>query len=400
MKSPVKFKINTQNIAQNRERNIQFEECRINLWQKDNEPVNTIRVQITLGDVKMELLPSKGLSVGDVSINEVPILWKSPTDLHDPDTIDLTSREILINGEVKDGFTFLKTFAGGIEFYGMKNWGMPWRNPVTGELYLLHGETSNVPMDEVFGVLFEDRLEITGTIIYRNFNFAKGDKWYLCGEPTFAITHTIVIPREGHWFKSVIKATNITQNVLTPDWGYHVTLRPEKGSRLIVPSRSIEERSGNRVPDDFEFWNPAEDPLIRKEDGIIHKGLKLYSKNGKSVNKCLMLYPSGRGISVTFPPSPYFQTWFCCGGANSAEFTYAETGRPVFNRNWDAQGIEFGSSALDHNGNIDREVAYKQILSPGESFENEIIIKLLTEAQKKLLYTDIMDYNQFRSINE
>jgi hypothetical protein len=107
-----------------------------------------------------------------------------------------------------------------------------------------------------------------------------------------------------------------------------------------------------------------------------------------------MLYPSGRGISVSFPPSPYFQTWFCNGGANSTEFSYAETGEPVFRKNWDSQGIEPGSSALDHNGKIDSNVAYEKYLAPGESLENKVEVEVLSEEQADLLYKDILNYNE------
>ncbi len=41
----------------------------------------------------------------------------------------------------------------------------------------------------------------------------------------------------------------------------------------------------------------------------------------------------------------------------------------VFKRNWDGQGIEIGSSALDHDGNVDPEVPETRALEPGESLE-------------------------------
>jgi hypothetical protein len=391
------FAIKCRNILLNKETKIQVGNFTIEIIHRENEPDNALRIQVERENLRVELLPSKGLSVGEAFMNEIPIFWEPPTELIDPDRLDLISREILVNQKEIDGFTFLKTFLGGIEFYGMKNWGMPRIDQSTGELFLLHGETSNIPVDELNGVLYADRLELSGKFFYREFDFISGKPWYLSGDPLYEITNTIVIPNVGASFKTIAKVKNITNEILEPDWGYHITFRPENGSKLIVPSASAEDRHGDKMPDDIEVWHPAENPQIRTETGIIHKGLKLYRNDNKNVNKCLMLYPSGRGISVCFPPSPYFQTWFCNGGANSTEFSYAETGEPVFKKNWDSQGIEPGSSALDHNNKIDPNVEYKKYLAPNESFENEVEVELLSEEQADLLYKDIMDNNKTRT---
>ena len=390
MKASFIFSIQARHLSLNKETKFKMKDFTVEILHRDNEPENALRIQIFRENLKVELLPSKGLSIGEVFVMDIPVLT-------DPDKLNLISREILVNHKEIDGFTFLKTFMGGIEFYGMTNWGMPRFDQSSGELHLLHGETSNIPVDEVTGVLYHDRLEMSGKFIFRKFDFISGNPWYNSGSPLYEITNTIVIPKGGTSIKTIVKVKNITNEIQEPDWGYHITFRPENGSRLVVPSRSVEERVGNKVPDDFETWRPAKNSQIRTETGIIHKDLKLYMEKNKTVNKSLMVYPSGRGISVIFPPSPYFQTWFCNGGANSTEFSYAETGDAVFKKNWDAQGIEIGSSALDHNGKIDSNVEYNKYLAPDESFENEVEIELLTEEQTALLYKDIINYNKFRT---
>lgn len=396
MKKRTTFSIQARNLVLNKETELRVGNFSVEIIHRDYEPENALRIQVVRDQLKIELLPSKGLSIGEFFIGDIPVFWEPPTALIDPDKLNLISREILVNQKEIDGYTFLKTFLGGIEFYGMKNWGMPRTDETTGELYLLHGETSNIPLEQVTGVLFDDRLELSGKFIYRNFDFSSGDTWYKSGKPLYEITNTVVIPKNGASIKTIAKVKNITNEILQPDWGYHITFRPENGSRLLVPSTNIEERSGGNVPDDIEIWHPAENPKIRTETGVIHKGLKIYCENDINVNKCLMLYPSGRGISASFPPSPYFQTWFCNGGANSTEFSYAETGEPVFKKNWDAQGIEIGSSALDHNDKIDSQVEYKKYLAPNDFFENEVVIELLSEKQTDLFYSDIINYNKSR----
>jgi len=119
---------------------------------------------------------------------------------------------------------------------------------------------------------------------------------------------------------------NISTEDLQPDWGYHLTLRPEKGAAYLIPSQSIEARGGGAIPPDHEIWPPAENAPKRVEFGIIHKGLKVIPDifDGEGGVRSLLRYPDGSGIAVATTPAPYFQTWFSVGGANTQEFTYAD----------------------------------------------------------------------------
>jgi hypothetical protein len=97
------------------------------------------------------------------------------------------------------------------------------------------------------------------------------------------------------------------------------------------------------------------------------------------------------------PPAPYFQTWFCAGGAYTQEFTYPD-GRPVLTKNWDGQGIEFGSSSLDHDGNVDSTIAHDPVLPPGESLKIGIRVEMLSPQDAAQLKEDISRYNASRTI--
>lgn len=61
-------------------------------------------------------------------------------------------------------------------------------------------------------------------------------------------------------------------------------------------------------------------------------------------------------------------------GKDSSEFTNSN-GESLLRKNWDGMGIEIGSSPLDHNGNLDKSVDYKQELKPGEKKKIEIGFK-------------------------
>jgi acyl-ACP thioesterase len=61
-------------------------------------------------------------------------------------------------------------------------------------------------------------------------------------------------------------------------------------------------------------------------------------------------------------------------------------------KNWDGMGLEIGSSALDHNGNIDKTVSYEPALSPGDSITIPFRIKWLDAKHTENLAMVINDF--------
>ncbi len=245
-----------------------------------------------------------------------------------------------------------------------------------GEWGLLHGETSNIPVRDVTLYQDGDRILIEASFVYRSF---KGDDqvvWYERGEPLFGVKRLVELnpARKSLVVKDRIR--NMYYEPLTPDWGYHITMKPAPGSKLLVPSRYQMTRGGSPLPGDVETWLPAEDNKIRTETGIIHRQFDIEKTPSGERIHCELIYPDERKIVIGVPHAPYFQTWFCNGGACTDEFTWKD-GTPVFKRNWDGQGIEIGASALDHDGNVDPEVPEAQALQPGESLEVAIDFQVL-----------------------
>jgi hypothetical protein len=345
--------------------------------------------------VEVELLPSKGLSLGQAWIKGKPVFWEAPINLPDTETIDLWSDEVCINGVPAKGFTFLKTLVAGIELYGLKNWGMPVEKD--GRLELLHGETSNIPVSEIQYSVEKDVCTIQSGFDYRSFEGDVKLPWYLRGEALFRVTRKLVLKEDIPEINLEDIIENISNRSLIPDWGYHITFRPEDGARYRVPSRSVSERSGNELPDDIETWHKAADEKVRTETGIIHKGLlQKKSADGKKVSASLLIYPDSTGIAVTTTPALYFQTWFCCGGKDSKEFTF-RNGESLLKRNWDGMGIEIGSSPLDHDGNTDNSVDYNAELKPGEAAKINIGISF-TEGNELLSMAEEFElYNRQRN---
>ena len=367
----------------------------VKLIHLDGEPDNANRLVIERESISVEILPSKGLSIGEVFCNSNPIFWDPPCGLVDPDELRLLSDEICLNGKSTPGFTMLKTFMGGLELYGMENWGMPYTDKQTNKLYPLHGETSNIPVRYVNIASEEDEITIEGKFIWRKISDYSVHKWYETGNPVFEINRKVCINKglKGFWLEDTIK--NISGTPQKPDLGYHVTFFAEEGAQLLVPAKSIENRGGGSVREDFETWHKAGENKIRTEYGIIHKGLKVDDHDDFLKTTLLAKYAHKESVAISFKQTPYFQTWFCSGGAETNEFTYKD-GTPVFYKNWDGMGFEIGNSGLDHDGNVDRSVQFPDKLNPGESLILPFTISILNKNDAGILEQEIKNYNSDR----
>lgn len=371
-------KLYTKDLSLNKQNTFDENGFSIRLFHLPEDPNSANRIRISTPKVEIELLPSKGLSVSQVWINGTPVFWDAPINLPDTETLDLWSDEVCINGSPAPGFTFLKTLVGGIELYGLKNWGMPVEKD--GKLELLHGETSNIPVDEVSFLVEAETCTVEATFIYRTFEGTPDLPWYERGEALFKVTKRIILTNDSSGFKLEDTIENISNRSLTPDWGYHITFRPESGAQYIVPATKAEYRGVAPLPADYTVWKPTPDNKQRIEHGVIYKNFTSYSPKNRCTS--ILIYPSGSKVLVKTTPSPYFQTWFCSGGAETTEFTW-KNGEPVFHRNWDGMGIEIGASALDHNENTDPSVVPEKILKPGESRRIIIDIEIVNAKETK-----------------
>lgn len=372
----------------------------IQLVHSKSEPEAINRIHISGYGSMLELYPSKGLSIGQLRVHDKPIFWDSPSPLVDVSQLDLQQFEIGINGSMQSGFAYIPLYNAGIELLGLQNWGMPKTNPATGDLQILHGEVHSIPVYDVSAQVSGSEVTITGTYLYRTFSGDQLLPWFERGNPLFEITRVIHLNLlTGHLLHTdTIK--NISTTALKPDWGYHVTFFPIPGAKCMVPSLIAFDRFKASLNDDIETWYPAQDDGIRCETGIIHQHLLADKQDEKQHLRTtsLIQYPDNTGIAVSVPVAPYFQTWFCNGGKNSTEFTYRD-GRPVLTKNWDGLGLEFGSSALDHNGVADSLLADSSPLLPDQQLHIAIEISVVKGDKLDELREKIGDYNRARQIN-
>jgi hypothetical protein len=369
MNDPKVLLFNVKDLSLNARYKFKENGFSLSVFHLPEDPPNANRVKVSAQFIEMELLPSRGLSLSQAWINGKPLFWEAPVTLPDTETIDLWSDEICINGTPAPGFTFLKTFNAGVELYGLRNWGMPVTRD--GKLQPLHGETSNIPVSEVVFSLEGEICILQSSFDYHTFEGNTGLPWYRRGEALFRVTRKVILKKSALEFKIEDTIENISNRILIPEWGYHITFMPEEGAKYSVPSQHAEVRGGNPLPADIQTWHRAANEKVRSETGIIHKNLTV-SESGLVVSR--IDYPDTTAVEVSTTPSPYFQTWFCNGGRGSSEFTL-KNGKSIIEKNWDGMGIEIGSSALDHDGNIDESVEYVPELMTGEKKKLEIGFK-------------------------
>jgi galactose mutarotase-like enzyme len=337
---------------------------RVVLSHRTGEPPGVNRLWIHTGDLSLELLPSRGLSAGEAFLRKHPVFWDSPTGLQHPDRLEPDRTPLHIQGVPAPGFGYIESFAGGIELLGLDNWGMPRLDPERGSLLQLHGTVQALPFHIVDVEIRDETVAVTGSAIVRSQRGSHRLPWYRRGSRMLGLVRRYEIdPAESRIVLSD-RIRNVSARPLLPEWGYHVTFQPEPGAQIFVPAAHRELRGGGPMAEHHEVWQPSPEPARRRETGVIYKGLRRDAPDNTSTTA--IRYKDGRQILVKTPPVPYYQSWLCAGGAGSSEFTFAD-GSPVLKKNWDGIGIEFGSSALDHDGNTDPSVPAERPLAPGES---------------------------------
>lgn len=358
------------------------------------DAVGMNRIFVSGRDLKVELFPTKGLSVGQVYYKGRPFFWNAPVDLPDVNTLDLQDSSVVIDGVRTRGVQFLKTLIGGIELYGLRNWGMHYTDPETGEFHPLHGETSNIPVDSVVVSTRETGITIRGYMTVRDYGESGPGYWYRQGKPLYKVIRSISFQHGVPEILVEDEITNTTELELVPSIGYHITLYPERGCEIAIPSRTVENRSDGTLPINHNIWPPSTDENNRTEVGVIRKGLKSFKDpdTDKEMVQSLVVYPDGTGTVMETPNFPYYQSWLCSGGQGSNEFTDLD-GVSLLTRNWDGIGIEFGSSALDHDGNIDTTVNQNFVLPPGRSIGIPIRVRLTNKMETTRIFTEIQAFN-------
>jgi len=350
----------------------------VSRYRKENDADDVRRLGLSWDGGSIDLLPSKGLSIGTYVHGNWKPFWEPVVPaLISPEREDLLG-PMLVNGAHKESMRWLENFAGCIELLGFSNWGMPRKESDSGVTLPLHGEASHMPVSGVqiaAGVAGGAAIGVVhGRAPVPHAWWRETDTsrpWYERGRPQWRLDRWLVLSIDSPRLIMIDEVTNVGDGACHLDWGYHYQFRAEEGARLLIPSESVEGRFEAGVPEGFHRWEPSHNtapPSQRYERGYIHKGLEVEtSPVGTPVVRGMASYPSGPTTCFTMPAATYTLSWFSCGGAGSLEFAFPE--RPnesAIPISWDGMGPEIGSSSLDHDGNVDPAISHDPV-APGDA---------------------------------
>lgn len=345
------------------------------------------RLRIWWRQFSLVILPTKGLSVLECTIDGKPLFWDPPLDgIKNPREIDL-ARTLLINGKEAPGTAWIAQFLGGIEMLGLDTWGMHYQD-AGGNLHTLHGNLSAIPATDVC-ITFEtpETLRIEGTVtVHDDVKILPAPGLI----PKWRVTKHIVLHPDTKSLEIEDSIQNISPCEAFPDWGYHVQLKPQEGCAFFLPSKRVVERSGNTVPPDHAQWKRAKRIDVREEYGYVHTELNAVG----GMVEGLLAYPDGTGLGIKIPHAPYTMVWNSSGGADSKEFLWpSDPEVAIIPKPWDGVGPEIGASDLDHGNRTDPDVVQLP-LAPGATQTLRMSITVLDQEKTRNLKNRIFAFSE------
>ncbi|MFK7821802.1 MAG: DUF4432 family protein, partial [Planctomycetaceae bacterium] len=123
-------------------------------------------LEVSNGDFRFVVLPTRGMSVHRASYRDDSIGWKSPVNgpVH-PSAVDVAE---------PSGLGWLDGFDELLVRCGLESNGAPEHDPETGRLiYPVHGRIGNKPAQKVTVSIEGDELTLTGVVEEIRFHFLK-----------------------------------------------------------------------------------------------------------------------------------------------------------------------------------------------------------------------------------
>jgi len=302
-------------------------------------------IVVNNGRLKLTILPTRGMGVLKVELEDVRLGWDSPVkEVVHPHYVNLPSR---------GGLGWLEGFNEWMVRCGLENFGGPGRDQfvtntgATAEMDLwLHGKIANIPASEV-EVLIDrhapHRITVRGRVDERMMYGPKLELWTeISTEPgsnTFRIADTVSNRGAGDQEFQLLYHGNFGAPLL------------EKGARLVGAFKQVTPFSDTAVPG-VKTWNeyPAPTP------GYVEQVFSLYPFADAQGVTTLMLQNAAadRACSMQFSTQqlPYVSLW---KNAAATEEGYVT-------------GIEPGTG-FPHTRRIERQMGRVPKLAGGESRE-------------------------------
>lgn len=205
------------------------------------------------GDLQIRLLPTRGMSIWDMTFGERRIGWKSPVNgpVH-PAYVDL--------GE-PSGLGWLDGFDELLVRCGLESNGAPEFAENGALLYPLHGRIGNKPAESTRFTIDPDTQEITvmGFVREARFHFGK-----------LRMTTTLKTRAGEKGFRIHDEIKNLSESPAEMQLLYHVNFGDpllDAGSRVVAPIKTIVPRNA-RAAEGIGNWSSYEAPQPGFEEQV------------------------------------------------------------------------------------------------------------------------------------
>lgn len=303
-------------------------------------------VELTAGDMRVFVLPDRGLGIWKMVAGEVELGWQSPVKgpVH-PSFVPLTE---------PSGLGWLDGFDELVARCGLVSNGAPDFDGSGRLLHGLHGRIANLPAHDVAVVLDED----AGTVTLTG---AVDETRFLCHALRMETRLTLEASRHRiAWTDTV---TNLSDRPATMQMLYHVNIGPPilgDGAEVVAAIDELAPRDTHAAAD-IPTWHRYVGPKSGRAEQVHFATLR---PDAAGTATALLVAPDagcGAALSWKSDTLPWFALWKNLGGERDGYVT----------------GIEPATN-FPNTRSFEEKQGRVVSLAPGESVRFEIALELVT----------------------
>ena len=204
---------------------------------------------ISGGGLEIDIHPDRGLDIGQVTIDGIPVAWMEPQGIVAPSFYDAT------------GYGWARTFGGGLlTTCGLDSYGLPCTDE--GKEFGQHGRINAIPARLITTSTENGCLVIEGLV-----------RQSCVGGENITLRRRIESPLGGRYFTVTDVVTNESSQPVVHMILYHSNLGwplIESGTTLTLPSENVEPRDANSA-EGIHNWNSIDPPSnLNQSEVFLH----------------------------------------------------------------------------------------------------------------------------------
>ncbi|WP_157773879.1 aldose 1-epimerase family protein [Variovorax atrisoli] len=316
-------------------------------------------IEVTSGALKFSVIPTRGMSIGQASLNDVVLGWKSP--------VLESVNPAYINLETRGGLGWLDGFNEWMVRAGIEWAGHPGMDK--GRMLTLHGRIGNIPASEVQVVIEREKaittLRVRGRVDERSMFGASLELWTeistVVGSNIFTITDEIR------------NAGSLPQEFQIIYHGNYGAPLLEEGAQFVAPVREVRpiDAVAAKGIDEYQVYRG---PVAGFGEQVY--GVRLWADNAQRTTAMLRNRAGNKAVAMSYSVDelPYLNLWKNTGASEDAYVTGLEpaTGYPA-------------------NRSVERAAGRVPTLQPGERRKFSLDFAILRTAAEVSRHTEAIE---------